>query len=88
MGRFDGYLTLRLAPAGEGWPEHSRLLNRFCQAIKQVSSRQSGDEETAEFVYQVGLRDRQRSGELLQELRSLEGVTHASLVLRDELSEV
>jgi hypothetical protein len=88
LGRYDGYLTLRLVPASHGWPAHRELLGRFCQAIKQVSTRQSGEEEGAEFVFQIGLRDRQRSHEMLRQLRQLDEVTHASLVIRDELSEV
>ena len=88
LGRFDGYLTLRVASAAAGRTESSQLLSRFCRAVKQISTRQTGEEESAEFVYQVGLRDRSRGGELLQELRRLEGVTHVSLVVRDELSEV
>ena len=64
------------------------LLHRFCRAIKQVSRRQSGDERGAELVYQIGLRDRDRGHELLEQLRGLEDVTHVSLVVRDELSEV
>ena len=88
LGRYDGYLTVRVAAAGRGRAESTRLLNRFCRAVKQISTRQSGEEEGAEFVYQIGLRDRERSSELLQQLRHLEGVTHVSLVMRSELSEV
>jgi hypothetical protein len=87
QGRFDGYLTCRLS-AGSDRSDMSQLLHRFCRAIKQVSTRQSGEEEGAEMVYQVGLRDRERVAELLDELRGLPGVSHASLVLRNELSEV
>jgi uncharacterized membrane protein YhiD involved in acid resistance len=88
LGRYDGYLTLRLASATRDKTESRVLLDRFCRAVKQISTRQSGEEESAEFVFQIGLRDRGRSTELLQELRGLEGVTHASLVIRNELSEV
>jgi uncharacterized membrane protein YhiD involved in acid resistance len=88
LGRYDGYLTVRVSSATQGRRESTQLLNRFCRAVKQISTRQSGEEESAEFVFQVGLRDRERSHELLRELRGLEGVTHASLVLRSELSEV
>ena len=87
LGRFDGYLTCRLG-SGLDRSEVVRLLHRFCRAIKPVSTRQSGEEEGAELVYQVGLRDRERGGELLDELRGLEGMQHVSLVLRNELSEV
>lgn len=88
MGRYDGYLTLRLAAADRGRAESERLINRFCRAVKQISTRQAGEEEGAEFVYQVGLRDRDRGKELLDHLRRLDGVQHASLLLRNELSEV
>jgi len=87
QGRFDGYLTCRLA-TGLDRTEMSQLLHRFCRAIKQVSTRQSGEDEGAELVYQVGLRDRERVGELLAGLRGMQGVQHASLVMRNELSEV
>jgi hypothetical protein len=87
LGRFDGYLTCRLGSSLDRG-EVVRLLHRFCRAIKPVSTRQSGEQEGAELVYQVGLRDRERGGELLDELRQLEGMQHVSLVLRNELSEV
>jgi len=87
-GRFDGYLTVRVASAGVGLETSSDLLDRFCRAIKQVSTRQSGEDESAEFVFQIGLRDRNRAGDLLSELRELDSVTHASVVLRSDLSEV
>jgi hypothetical protein len=89
MGAYDGYLTCRLTPAGPPSGELARLLRRFCRAVKQVSSRQAlEEEEGSEVIYQVGLRDRERSRELLEELRRLEGIRHVSLLLRNELSEV
>jgi uncharacterized membrane protein YhiD involved in acid resistance len=88
LGRYDGYLTLRLGSSGGSGAEFRDQLQRFCRAIKQVSTRQTGDQVGAEFVYQVGLRDRDRTGELLAELQRIEGVQHVSLVLRNELSEV
>ena len=88
QGRYDGYLTCRLLPETRDSGEMSRLPHRFCRAIKQVSTRQSGEEESAEMVYQVGLRDRDRGGDLLKELRGIEGMQHVSLVMRNELTEV
>ena len=88
LGRYDGYLTLRVAAAGRVREEPMALLRRFCRVFKQISTRQSGEEESAEFVFQVGLRDRERSADLLRELRRIDGVLHASLVLRSEMSEV
>lgn len=86
-GRFDGYLTCIFATSHDR-ADLARLLYRFCSAVKQVSTRQSGDEEGKELVYQVGLRDRERGGDLLAELRQLEGIQRVSLVMRNELSEV
>ena len=50
--------------------------------------RQSDGEADSEVVYQIGLRDPTRSDELLEELHKVSGVSHASVLLRDELSEV
>jgi hypothetical protein len=86
-GRYDGYLTLRMG-LGTGGGDSGRLLRRFCRVVKQISSRQSADEDIAEYIYQIGLRDRQRGQELIEELRRVPGVAHASLLLRHELSEV
>jgi uncharacterized membrane protein YhiD involved in acid resistance len=88
LGRYDGYLTVRVRSAAAGRRESSGVLDKFCRAIRPISTRQSGEDEGAEYVYQIGLRDRQRSDELLRELRGIDGVLHASLVLRSELSEV
>jgi hypothetical protein len=88
MGRYDGYLTIRVGPTPSGSTDPSRLLRKFCRAVKQISTKQSGDENISEYIYQVGLRDRKRGSELLEELRRVPGVAHASLLLRSELSEV
>jgi hypothetical protein len=92
-GRYDGYLTCRLVtePPGDGpdtQSELARLLHRFCRATKLMSTRETGEESEAELVFRVGLRDRERSNELLRELRHVRGVLHASLVMRSELSEI
>jgi len=87
-GHFDGYLTLQLAgdPSGTGGFESS--MGRFCRRVKKISARQSASTDRSEIVYQVGLRDRTRSSELVDELKGIDGVEEASLVLRDELYEV
>jgi len=93
LGRCDGYLTCRLSSRPDEFEhnphaEMAKKIHRFCRAVKLISSREAGESEQAEFVYQVGLRDRERTGELLGELRRIEGLEHASLILRRELSEV
>jgi hypothetical protein len=61
-------------------------LRRFCRHVHRISVRH--DAEAAEFIYQVRLRDRERGGELTEELRRIEGMGDVALVLRDELAEV
>jgi hypothetical protein len=63
-------------------------MGRFCRKARKISARQAMDSENREVVYQVGLRDRNRSNELVSELKGIKGVEDASLVLRDELYEL
>lgn len=88
-GYFDGYLTVRLA-GGEtpGWPGLENLMSRFCRKAKRISMKQYADQSGREIVYQVGLRDRNRSDELVENLKQVQGVEAASIVLRDEMYEV
>ncbi len=86
--RFDGYLTLRLGGPGRFGEETAGLLKRFCRETQQVSSRRLGAEAETELIYRVGLRNRGRGDEFVELLRGLPGVTHASLLMRDEISEV
>ncbi len=86
--RFDGYLTLRLDGRGGPRQEALDLLRRFCRESRAISTRRAGSEEETEMIFRVGLRDRHRGDDLLDELRGAPGVTHASLLLRDEMSEV
>ena len=86
LGRFDGYLTLRGVKRTQ--EETERLLRRYCREIKRVSSRREAGSSGEEVVYEIGLRDRSRSEELLEELRRIAGVEHASLMIRTEYAEV
>jgi len=86
LGRFDGYLTLRGLRGTLGDTE--RVLRRYCREIKHVSSRQAGGTSEEEVVYEIGLRDRSRGDELLEELRRIDGVGHASLMVRAKYAEV
>jgi hypothetical protein len=88
IGWFDGYLTVRLAAGGRAKDESGQLLRRFCRDVRPVSARHGGDTGGQETVYHVGLRDRDRGIELVERLRGVDGVEDASLVLRDELSEM
>jgi len=87
-GHFDGYLTLRFHGDPNRWSGIEESVKRFCRRARRISARQTGEDDTREVVFRVGLRDRNRSGELIEELKSIQGVETASLVLRDELYEV
>jgi hypothetical protein len=86
LGRFDGYLTVRLSRGGSGEPE--RVLRRFCREIKRVSSQHMGESAGEEIVFEIGLRDRSRGNDLIEELRRVDGVAHVSLMMRTEYAEV
>ena len=86
LGRFDGYLTLRASRKTNG--EAERVLRRFCREIKHVSSRHAAGTTEEEVVYEIGLRDRSRGDELLEELHRIAGVEHASLMIRTQYAEV
>ncbi len=88
MDRFHGYLTIRLADRASTRDQSQLVLHRYCRNYEQVSRRQSDEEEDTEVVYQIGLRDKNRTAELLDALHHVGGVSHASVLLRDELSEV
>jgi uncharacterized membrane protein YhiD involved in acid resistance len=86
LGRFDGYLTVRLSRPSNGEPE--RVLRQFCREIKRVSSRHLGESSGEELVFEIGLRDRSRGNDLIEELRGLDGVASVSLMIRTEYAEV
>jgi uncharacterized membrane protein YhiD involved in acid resistance len=88
LERYHGYLTIRLSAQTPTEAASQALLHRYCRRYQQISRRQSDDEEDTEVVYQIGLRDRTRSAEMLAALHGVPGVSHASVLLRDELSEV
>ena len=85
LGRFDGYLNLRLAGGGGALPA---VLKHHCRTAKEISKRHGDANGIVDYVYQVGLRDRTRSDDLVSDLQQMDGVVEASLILRDELAEV
>ena len=86
LGRFDGHLSFLAGNTADD--AFGAVLDRFCRSLKRVSVRRAGGEETAEYVFEVRLRDRERGQELVDALTQTPGVTDVSLVLRDELAEV
>jgi Domain of unknown function (DUF4956) len=86
-GTFDGHLSCRLhGEANQGKDYLERVLQLFCRYRKQVSVRHAPG--ITEYVFQVRLRDRRRSHELIDLLEHKAGIGEVALVLRDELAEV
>ncbi len=86
VGRYDGHLTCHVDVEAEDSDLLSTVLRRFCRGFDRVSTRR--DEQIAEYIYQVRLRDRGRGSELTEQLRHLEGVGGVVLIMRDEVGEV
>ncbi len=83
----DGHLTCRVdRKASEEQANWRAAILRFCRAVREVTVHVSG--ESLEYVYEIRLRDRARSGEMIDELRAVPGITDVVLVLRDPRLEV
>lgn len=87
-GTFDGHLSCRLhgETSTTGKDYLDRVLGLFCRYRKQVSVRHAPG--ITEYVFQVRLRDRRRSHEMIELLEHKAGIGEVALVLRDELAEV
>jgi len=88
LGRFDGHLSFLAPWSPSGEAGHLEVMRRFCRVWKRVSLHHVGSDGDSEYVFQVRLRDSDRSQELLDALLGVPGVRDVSLVLRDELAEV
>jgi uncharacterized membrane protein YhiD involved in acid resistance len=86
FGRYDGYITLRCDPARGGPERLNGVFRSYCRSTKQMSLHVGMSD--SEYVFQIAMRDRQKAQALVSALRQMDGVTEASLVLRDELTEV
>ncbi|MDA1264807.1 MAG: DUF4956 domain-containing protein [Planctomycetota bacterium] len=86
-GYFDGHLSYRTQQAAEEAVRQLRqLISAYCRKVVTVTVHDGGG--VVEHVLQVRLRDRSRGGELLDQLREVEGVDDVSLVLRDDHAEL
>jgi hypothetical protein len=64
-----------------------QILRRHSVRIQLTSQRELAD-QSRDFSYRLLLRNPQRSGELLSELESTEGIGHVSLFHREDESEI
>ncbi len=85
--RYDVILSLHWTGDGDAVRLLRPLLRRHSARVELASQRSATDAGT-EISYRLLLRDPSRSGEVLSEIRATEGVTDASLYLREEESEL
>ncbi len=86
-GRFDGHLSYTTTGLAVALRESlDAVLRRHCRQVRAVTVHRSG--EAVETVSRVRLRDNRRGHEMIDELRSLEGIEDVALVLRDEHEEL
>lgn len=88
LSPYDGHLNCRLSGEDRKSADTSlgAVLLAHCRSSRRVSVREAGG--GAEYVYQVQLRDPERSGELVAAMEGLQGIGEVGLVLRDEYAEI
>ncbi|HJM38681.1 MAG TPA: DUF4956 domain-containing protein [Planctomycetota bacterium] len=82
-GFFDGHLRCRVQ-AGQDISVDG-ILKNFCLRTRRISASHGADSE--ELVFEILLRDKSMGNEFVQQLKSIEGVLDAGLVVRDSLQE-
>lgn len=84
----NGFLRFDLT--GSLGPDHPLpvVLKRYCTSFALISTQRSDAADTAEYAYQLVVRDYRRNDTLLAELHGLEGIANVSLAMQEELLEV
>lgn len=85
---FDVLLNFRLSGGGRSLPGLTPLLKRHCRRAVLASQRASEATQSADLSYRLLLRDPARSAELVADLSQTAGVSHVSVIQRDDESEV
>ena len=87
-GHFDGVLRCRLEESEGAKRAFVEVLKRHCLRFRQIARRQGAGDAAPDLTYQLRMRNTERSGELLSELRGLQGVQEPNLVLQEDMVEV
>jgi len=85
---FDALLSFRLLGGAVALESLRPVLARHCRRAVLASQRVSETSGAADFSYRLLLRDPQRSAELAADLAQAEGVSHVSMIQRDEEAEI
>jgi len=85
---FDAILNFRLAGGAQALGDLNPIFRQYCRKSVMVSHRVSEEADAADFSYRLSLRDPARSSELVEKLTAAGGVSHMSMIQRNDESEV
>jgi uncharacterized membrane protein YhiD involved in acid resistance len=85
---FDVMLSFRLSGGAGALDTLRPVLTRHCRRAVLASQRVSEAAGAADFSYRLLLRNPQRSAELAADLAGTQGVSHVSMIQRDEEAEI
>ena len=85
---FDVMLSFRLLGGAHALESLSPVLHRHCRRAVLAAQRVSDSAGAADFSYRLLLRNPQRSAELAADLAGADGVSHVSMIQRDEEAEI
>ena len=84
----NAFLRFELAgPIGSDHPVRV-VLKRFCGSFSLISAQDSGGADTADYAYQLMIRDYGYNEEMLSVLKKVAGIGNVSLTMQEELLEV
>jgi len=84
----NGFLRFRFSdPTGSGNPIPS-ILKGFCKNFSLISVQEAGLGSSAEYAYQLMIRNAARNEQLLSELEKVAGIENISLTMQEQLLEV
>lgn len=86
--RFDGVLKFSLASSSENKSVISQSLEKTCERFSLVAMRQSSQGEMINYVYHVKIKKGYDKDELVNELKSVFGVSGISILVRDQEVEL
>ncbi|MFP4380089.1 MAG: DUF4956 domain-containing protein [Candidatus Sumerlaeia bacterium] len=83
----DGFLRFHLDAGSIPMQNIQSLLRRYCKSTQLMSQRfmESG---AGEIAYRLNMRDPMKGDRMVEELRTLEGVSNITFVLHEEQAEV
>ncbi|MBU0984715.1 MAG: DUF4956 domain-containing protein [candidate division Zixibacteria bacterium] len=82
--RKEYLLQFMFTPNGSSNPAYLPILKRHCRKHKVINVQSMTNEDTLELSYYVLLRDEQRDGDFVRELKATDGVSRINLFFDEE----